>query len=70
LIVYLATQFGRETVNNDISKKKLPVWQVDSLLDKKGGSKRVNFDEPLFLGRGSIYTELVEYLIQKGSMDF
>jgi len=56
----LATQFGRETVNIDISKKELPVWQVVSLLDKKGCTKRSIFDEPLSLGRGSIHTELVE----------
>jgi len=41
LIVYLAINIGRETVNIDISKKGLPIWQGVCILDQKSGDQTV-----------------------------
>jgi len=39
-MVYPATSIVSETVNIGISKKRLPIWQVVSILDQKRDDQR------------------------------
>jgi len=57
LIVNLATLYGQVTVNIDIFKKGLPVWQVANILDRKGQSKRGD--------EGEAFTEILKFFRNK-----